>query len=43
VAGDASAAWPVPRGVLQRPVANPALHARYARWRAALEAAISGP
>jgi glycerol kinase len=43
VAGDASAAWPVPRGVLQRPVANPALHARYARWRAALEAAISDP
>lgn len=43
VAGDASAAWPVPRGILQRPVANPALHARYARWRAALEAAISGP
>lgn len=43
VAGDASAAWPVPRGILQRPGANPALHARYARWRGALEAAISGP
>jgi glycerol kinase len=43
VAGDASATWPVPRGILQRPVADPALHARYAGWRAALEAAIGGP
>jgi len=40
VAGDAALAWPSGCGPAEQPAPNPALAARYARWRPALDAVL---